>query len=190
MPGFGVAVAARADGRATGQPIFYRRARFALRGQGSVPLGDAPGRAGAFAGYADLVTWARLDDRATGRPVTVVNLHLHFSDRARRIAGAQTGLGLVAAARARGDRVVVLGDLNAGTRSCPVAVLRAGGLSPVPSRGASFHFGQGAGLFGAIDHVFHGPGFAAAGPAGILRDTFDGVWPSDHHPVWADLRPV
>lgn len=189
MPGYGVAAAWR-DGRETGQPIFFRRRRFTLLDEGREALADTPGYARAAAGYSDTVTWARLRDRVTGKGVTVLNLHLNLSDALRRESGALVARGLAERALAGGDRVVVLGDFNAGVHSLPVRQLEASGLAPVPSRGASFHFNGGLDFLPAIDHILHGPRLRARGPARMFRGQSRGLWPSDHYPVWADLHPV
>ena len=178
------------DGRESGQPIFYRAARFALLGACVRDLGEAAGLAGAFAGYGDHVASARLRDRETGRPLTVLNLHLHFSNPLRRESGARLAAALARQAMARDDDVIVLGDMNALARSRPMRVLAAAGLTPVPATGASFHFNAGVHAFGAIDHILHSPGLRARGPARILRARSGAVWPSDHYPVLADLAPT
>lgn len=190
LPGYGVAAATCLDGRESGQPIFYRRARFAPVDACALPLGAAAGLAGAFAGYGDLVTYAVLRDRVAGRRLTVLNLHLHFTDRLRQVSGADLALRLAQEAMARGDRVIVLGDMNSLARSGPMRALTAGGLTLVPSQGASFHFNAGLNAFAAIDHILHGPGFLAGAPARILRARAGTVWPSDHYPIYADLVPV
>jgi len=190
LPDYGVAACECATGRQSSQPIFFRTRRFAAIDQGIEDLGTAPGLAGAFAGYSDLITWVRLRDRVSGSPLTVINLHLHFSDRLRRISGAEAGRSLAMAAMARGDRVVVLGDLNTLRPSRPVAVLESGGLTHVPIQGATYHFNHGLHLFDSIDHFFLGPGLVADGSAQILRARSGALWPSDHHPIWVDLHPA
>ncbi|RFU12057.1 hypothetical protein DZD18_13890 [Rhodobacteraceae bacterium W635] len=190
LPGYAVAAESCLDGRESGQPIFYRAVRFTPLEACVRDLGDAAGSAGAFAGYGDHVASARLRDRETGRPLTVLNLHLHFSDRLRRESGARMAAALARQAMAHGDDVIVLGDMNALARSRPMRVLALAGLTPVPASGASFHFNTGIHAFGAIDHVLHGPGFRALGPARILRARSGHVWPSDHYPVFADLGPA
>lgn len=184
MPGLDLAAHSGRDGRESGQPIFFRRSRFALHSDGATEIGQA----GAFAGYSDLVTWARLQDRATGRALTVINLHLHFRDSARQLAGARVGRDLADEAMERGDDVVLLGDLNAGALSRPVLFLRSGALAHIPSEGASFHFNGGLHLYGAIDHIFCSPELDPVGAARILRGHHEGIYPSDHYPIWVDLE--
>lgn len=198
MPDYASASCTCADGRESSQPIFYRHARFTALEEGTQSLGSvvgavieqAYGPAAAFAGYSDLVSWARLHDRATGGDLTVVNLHLHFSNQLRQEGAAQLAVRIASAAMERGDRVVVLGDMNVGAQGRAIAVLRAGDLTRIPSEGASFHFNIGLHAFGAIDHILHGPRLVALGGAQIARGQVHGVWPSDHYPIWADLQPI
>lgn len=188
MRDFGVAARAGPDGRESGQPIFFRRARYDLLSEDATELVDAEGEAGAFAGYSGLVTWARFRDRIVGRNLTVINLHLHFRDIGRQLAGARLGRQLAEVAMDRGDDVVLLGDLNAVALSRPVLHLRSGRLAHVGSEGASFHFNGGLELYGAIDHIFFSPGLDPVGPARFLRGHHAGVYPSDHYPIWVDFE--
>ena len=188
MPGFGIAAIGAGEGRETGQPIMYRLARFVALADGAVALGGQPGDGAPFAGYSDMVTWAQLRDRITGEGLRVINLHLHFRDGARRRSGARLAAAMAAEALSRGERVIVLGDLNATPLMSPVNMLREAGLADVPLNGATYHFGRGWHVMRSIDHIFHGPGLQALGDAQMLRGQYDGVWPSDHYPVWADFR--
>lgn len=198
MPDYASAACTCADGRESSQPIFYRHARFTALEEGTHALDPVIGaalkqaqiRARAFAGYSDLVSWARLHDRVTGEKLTVVNLHLHFSNQLRQEGAAQLAVKIARVAMGQGDRVVVLGDMNVFARARPIAVLRTGDLTLISSEGASFHFNAGLHAFGAIDHILHGPRLVALGKAQILRHKVNGVWPSDHYPVWVDLQPI
>lgn len=198
MPEYTSASCTCADGRESSQPIFYKRARFTVKDEGTRSLGSvfsaaldqAHLRAGAFAGYSDLVSWARLHDRITGVDLTVINLHLHFINQLRQKGAAQLAVKIAHTAMERGDRVVVLGDMNVSASARPIAVLRAGDLTLIPSEGASFHFNTGFHAYNAIDHILHGPRLVALGNAQIVRGRVEGVWPSDHYPIWADLQPI
>ncbi|MGI3185786.1 endonuclease/exonuclease/phosphatase family protein [Nioella aestuarii] len=187
MPEYGSAAATCSLRAETGQPVFFRRARLTLLEEGCAQLPETPGISGAFAGYADRITWARFRDRMTGRRMTVINLHLHFTDRLRRLTGADKAQELVNEATQRGDAVIVLGDFNELAGSGSVRHLNRAGLTLVPSTGSSFHFNAGLNLFPAIDHILHADGIAAIGPATVLRVRQGDLWPSDHHPVWVDL---
>lgn len=189
-PAFRVAVRGGGVRVPAPQPIFYRHARLRLESQGWLPFSgttvplDAPGPNAAAPTFA---TWARLLDRRSGRRLLFVNVHLdHRAAAARRVAARRLERFL-APHLAEGDAVVVAGDLNARRASRTVRLLRGAGLVFPPVHGATFHFNMGLDLFGAIDHIAHGPGVEAAPPQ-VLRERFDGRWPSDHYPVVVDLH--
>lgn len=81
----------------------------------------------------------------------------------------------------RGDRVVVLGDLNALSWTPAFRPLRATGLTPVGSWWPRPTFPAVFGLFalGRIDHVLTDLPVVAQGTARVPG--------SDHHAVWADI---
>jgi endonuclease/exonuclease/phosphatase family metal-dependent hydrolase len=172
------------------QPILYRRDRLELRDQGWFFFSETPEviYSRIFNGsYPAFASWAVLRDRESGRDVSVINVHFDYSSWENRRRSAE----LVAAeARARlsaGERVVLLGDMNARLGSPTHAILEGAGLRFLPVQGATVHFDRGLNLFGAIDHVAFGPGVAAKGAPMVLRQSFAGIWPSDHYPVAADL---
>ena len=198
MPEYSSASCTCSDGLESGQPIFFRHARFSVIEEGTTPIGTVIGpalerahiRAAAIAGYSDVVSWARFRDRMTGEYLMVVNLHLHFVNQLRQEGAAQLAVQIARAAIERDDHVVVLGDLNVVASARPLRVMRDGNLTLIPSEGASFHFDTGLHLYGAIDHILHGPRLRAMGTTQVLRGQVEGVWPSDHYPIWVDLQPI
>lgn len=186
------AAAVRFDGGVTpGQPILYRASEFAVLDEGFAFYDDPDASfrsLRAFAGYPDAVTWARLRHRASGRALTVFNVHFHFFDSAQRLRSARQVLARAEAAQARGDAVIVLGDFNARRNSRTVDLFRAAGFRRAGARGATFHFNAGLHLFGAIDHVLHDAATVPAAPPLTWRGGAGGRPPSDHYPVVADLR--
>ncbi|MDZ7708930.1 MAG: endonuclease/exonuclease/phosphatase family protein [Roseovarius sp.] len=191
MPGYRVAAAEFAGGVTPGQPILYRDAAFALLDAGFAFYDDPDASLQslrAFAGYPDVVTWARLRHRESGRRLTVFNVHLHFLDAGQRLRSAQQVIALAQAAQARGDAVFVLGDFNARRNSRTLDLFREAGYRQAGPRGATFHLNTGLHLFGAIDHMLHDARSAPLGPVAIVRRRPGGVWPSDHYPVVTDFR--
>jgi endonuclease/exonuclease/phosphatase family metal-dependent hydrolase len=193
VPGYRAAATDFGEGVVVGQPIIYRPSEFALLDDGFALYSDtdAPFQSiRAFAGYPDAVTWARLRHRASGRAVTVFNVHLHFLDTGQRLRSARQVRALAEAARARGDTVFVIGDFNARRNSRTLRVFRDAGLRRTRQRGATFHFNIGLHLFGAIDHMLYGDGAVPVGRSVTVRRRPGGIWPSDHYPVWSDFRLV
>jgi len=166
-------------------PILYRRSRMDLVEEGWLILA-APDVAGRE--RATVATWARFRDRkGDGRTLTVLNTHLDFDSWRRRQRAARTAAEWLRGRIAAGEVVAMAADLNALPGEPVPRLLERSGLAILPVAGATFHFGRGLDLYGAIDAIGHGPGLVPAGPAVVLRQRFGGVWPSDHYPVVADL---
>jgi len=189
----GYAAAAVGDPRVfpSTQPILYRRDRLEVLGQGWFFFSDTPDviYSRSFdGGFPAFASWAQFRDRRTGAVLRVVNAHFDFASRQNRLRSAALVADRIAPWIAAGERVALAGDLNAlrGTRT--LRVLEAAGIEFLPVPGPTYHFDRGIGLFGAIDHIGLGPGLSSAAPPGVLRLRFDRAWPSDHFPVWADLR--
>jgi len=193
LPGHRATAAEFAGGVRPGQPILYRASIFQPLGSGFAFYDDPDASfqsLRAFAGYPDAVTWARLRHRASGRTITVFNVHFHFLDSAQRLRSARQVLAQAEAAQARGDGVIVLGDFNARRNSRTLGLFRAAGFRRTGPRDATYHFNAGLHLFGAIDHVLHDAGTALAAPPVTWRGAAGRRPPSDHYPVVADLRLI
>ncbi len=204
LAGFGwLGTGRAADGGGELSAILYRRERLELLGQGTVWLSETPlvaGSRGWDAAFPRVVTWGRLRDRRTGVLFHHFNTHLdHLGEVARR-----EGARLIAtkiAEIAGGTPVIVTGDFNSLAGDDPWRILTAG-------QGSS----GGAPLVDAMSvsrEPHHGPtstwnGFQTIEPGrridfifvsprihvirhGILADTFDGRFASDHLPVLAEV---
>ena len=173
------------------QPILYRRDRLEVLDEGWFFFSETPemlyarGFDGAPPSFA---SWARLRDRRGGAVFTLLNVHLD----ARSWENRRRGVELVAAFAARriavGEAVLLAGDLNARAGSPTLEILEAAGLVFPPVPGSTFHLDRGLHLFGAIDHLAHGPGAVPLGEPVVLRRRFEGAWPSDHYPVVGDFE--
>jgi endonuclease/exonuclease/phosphatase family metal-dependent hydrolase len=189
-PGFAAAAVGDPAAFPSTQPILYRRDRLELRDQGWFFFSETPEviYSRTFNGsYPAFASWAVFRDRATGRGVTVFNVHFDFRSWENRRRSAELVAEAVRLRLEAGERVVLLGDVNARQGSPTHAILEGAGLRFLPVAGATVHFDRGLNLFGAIDHVAIGPGIHAKGAPMVLRQSFGGIWPSDHYPVAADL---
>ncbi len=187
----GYRAAANGDWRAfpSTQPIFYRPDRLRMVDQGWFFFSETPDvlYARTFNGsWPAFCSWAEFED-VQGRRFRVANVHFDFSSRSNRRRSAELVRDRLAPVIEGGLPVILLGDLNAVQGAYTMEVLEAAGLSfpRVPS--ATFHFDRGLHLVGAIDHVGLGPGVTLAGGPYVVQRQFAGDWPSDHHPVVADV---
>jgi endonuclease/exonuclease/phosphatase family metal-dependent hydrolase len=207
LPGFARVGVGRADGRAGGEfsAILYRTDRLELLDSGTFwlsPTPEVPGSKGWDAAIERVATWARFGDRRTGCRYVHLNTHFdHIGEQARQESAQLIRRRL--ATLAAGLPVVVTGDLNADPASAPYRVLTqdpiGDGLTPLRDAFAASrdgHYGPTSTWteFRAIepgrriDYVL----VSADIPVlmhGILPDSWDGRFPSDHLPVLAAIAP-
>ncbi|MCB9914038.1 MAG: endonuclease/exonuclease/phosphatase family protein [Planctomycetes bacterium] len=172
--------------------VLWRRARFEALERGTFWLSETPDAVasrGWDAALPRVCTWVRLRDRATDVVFVLANAHLdHRGAEARRRSAE------LVAERLAGERVLLVGDFNAGEASAPLSALHAAGfvdtfraLHPDEADVGTFTgFGEAPGAE-KIDHVLV-RGAADVLAAGIDRTRFGARWPSDHLPVTATVR--
>lgn len=188
----GYAAAAVGDWRAfpSTQPIFYRTDRFTVADQGWFFFSETPDTiySRTFDGsYPAFTSWVRFAPLDGSRPFTVVNVHLDYSSRNNRDRSAALITERLAPLIAQDEPVILAGDLNERAGSTLVGDLRQAGLTFAQIPGSTYHFDRGINLFGAIDHIAMTRNVTVVSGPHVLRQRFDGVWPSDHYPVSADL---
>lgn len=175
--------------------VFYDERRFACLDHGNFWLSDTPDVPGSM-GWGNYVprmtTWARLQDRSTGRAFTFVNTHLdHFHPRART-----RGASLLSERfpRHRDEPMLLVGDFNSIPRRFVHKHLTEEGgfqdafhLARERSHrfGGSFHGFTGRGLM-RLDWILCRPQWEVHRHV-TVRDRPNGVHPSDHFPVFAEL---
>jgi formylglycine-generating enzyme required for sulfatase activity/endonuclease/exonuclease/phosphatase family metal-dependent hydrolase len=205
LPGFswfGAGRSAERDGEHCA--VLYRRDRLEVLEQSTFWLSETPEVPGSRSWDAALpriATWGRLRDRRTGAVLHLFNTHLdHRGEQARR-ESAQLLLRKIAEIAPPDEPVVVTGDLNATPDSEPYRLLTAPAgpgaqvaLVDAILASQSPHHGPTSTWNGfraieplrRIDFVLVRPGVGVA-RHGILSDTFDGRFPSDHLPVLAEI---
>lgn len=204
----------RDDGRRAGEysAVLFRRDLYEWRAGGTFWLSDTPDRPGSMSwgnGIPRLATWVRLIDRASGRPFHVFNTHWdHRSQRSLEHAAPLIAQRIDARADPT-EPVVLLGDFNA-TEGNPAVdyftgkpVTLAGrrlppwrtalvdtyhSLHPAVKDRRTLHFWEGHRTgWAKVDHIFASRGVQVAA-AGIRVEKTREQQPSDHFPVWAELR--
>lgn len=175
--------------------LFLSGARFELVEHGDFWLSETPQQVASVgwdAALTRMCTWARVRDRASGSELTVWNTHFDHRGELARERSAQL---IAARVRERAGPHLVIGDLNAGEHSAPLAALREVGLvdtyralHPHEHAAGTFHAFRG-GLDGErIDYILCSPQFAPSRAEILSAPGATGRWPSDHHPVVAHLR--
>ena len=173
------------------QPILYRRDRLNPLEQGWYFFSNTPDVIysrtfnGSFPAFA---SWVRFEERASGDTFTVVNIHFEFKSFSNRRLSAELVATRTAPLIESGERVMLLGDVNAFHGMTPMKILEGAGLSFMPVRGSTYHLNRGINLLGAIDHIGYSDGLEAVTDPVVLRRRFLAEWPSDHYPVVGELR--
>lgn len=170
------------------QPILYRPDRLTLVDQGWFFFSDTPDviYARTFNGsFPAFASWAQF--RAEGQSFTVLNAHLEYSSRSNRLQSAALIAERIAPWIEAGEPVIVLGDFNARGGAETLRTIEEAGITFAPISGATYHFNRGLNLFGAIDHIGTSTGITGPEELTVLREQFDGEWPTDHYPVVGDF---
>lgn len=219
LPGFSyVGCGREADRSGEAMHIFYKRDRFECLDNGTFWLSENPDEPGSKypgAGCPRTCTWALLRDRVTNRRFRYFNTHLdHISSKARW-DGMQVLLERgVRPAKARGETVILTGDLNEtlddaddpkaifelcgpklseSAKDNPIALVSTEltdtyAMSETPHVGTfrTFHGFKGEPRC-RLDYVFATPDVQVLSHA-TINDRPDGRFASDHYPVVVTVR--
>jgi len=206
LPEYGWIGVGRDDGQEAGEfmAIYYLKERFLLLEQATFWLSGTPDKPGKGwdAAYIRIVTWAHFKDQQTGKRFFHFNTHLDNQGEIARRESARLLLAKIQAIAA-GEPVILTGDLNADPKSRPYQILTEGNagegffmmdskqVSQLPHHSPNRTF-SGFDLetlkteAGPIDYIFVQNRINVLKHA-TLSDTFDGYFPSDHMPVYAEL---
>lgn len=190
-PDYGVAAAGDWREFPSTQPILYRKARLEAVDQGWFFFSETPETiySRTFDGsYPAFSSWARFRERESGEEFTVFNIHFDYSSGSNQRKSAELVAERAAPRVAAGERVFVIGDINASQESTPAKTIAKAGLTFAPVEGATWHWNMGLHLNGPVDHLAWSEGIAMIGGPVVLRQKFDGEWPTDHYPVLGDFR--
>ena len=194
MPGWARVGVGRDDGVQAGEhaAIFYRTARFKLERHGDFWLSatpDKPSISWDSRCCNRLTSWAQFKDLLTGRSFFVSSSHFDHEGVVSRRESAKL---LVARLAQLAGKLPVLGmgDFNAVPSSEPVAIMKAAyrdafDVSETPPYGpvGTFNgFKWDAPAADRIDYIWLTPKVRVL-KYGVLTDSLQGRYPSDHFPV-------
>jgi endonuclease/exonuclease/phosphatase family metal-dependent hydrolase len=200
LPEFDFYGAGRDDGKDQGEhsAIFYRKDRFTLLRNGDFWLSqtpDQPSKGWDATCCNRICSWVYLTDKKTGRNFYVFNAHFDHQGTVARIESSKLILQRINSI-AGNDPVVFCGDLNGDQQSEWYRnVERSGFLHdsfrqvnvPYANNGTFNGFGKTLVNRAIIDHIFVSQHFLVS-KWGILSDSYQGKFPSDHFPVVAQIR--
>lgn len=199
LPGFDYVGVGRDDGKQEGEhsAIFYNTARFARIKSGTFWLSahdtEHPSK-GWDAVLPRICTWGVFQDKENGKQFIFMNTHFdHVGIEARR----ESAKLILAKAKefAKDLPLILTGDFNVDetneayfTLAKSGVVTDAHALAKIVYEPNSTFNGWGRSLKpqGRIDHIFITKPFSVH-KYGILTDTYNGKYPSDHFPVMAEL---
>ena len=200
LPGYEFLGVARDDGLAKGEfsSLAVDRNAFLVGSSGTFwlsPRPDVPLK-GWDAAYPRIATWAKLVRRSDGRRFLAVNTHFDHEGQTARLEAARQIVRWVEAQRAKGETVIVTGDLNAEPGTPPLIELTVGLrdariVTETPAVGPEGTF-NGFTLVPAenrrIDYVLVDPIVNVERYAVLAWHGEGGRPASDHFPVVVDLR--
>ena len=203
LPEYSYVGVGREDGKTKGEyaPIFYKKDRFSLEDSGNFWLAEdmnAVGKKGWDAACERVATWGVFKDKLSGKKFFFLNTHLDHMGKVARHEGASLVLE-EAHKLAKGLPVIVTGDFNAAPDDDPIKVLtdKNDPRHVTHSREiASLKYGPEWTFhdYGRIpnekrewiDYIFV-KGDIKVLRNGVLTDTLNHLYPSDHCPVMATL---
>ncbi len=176
-----------------GCPVFYSTVRFDLVDKGSFWLSETPDVMSKSWGAAfnRVCSYVILREKATEKELVVFNVHLdHVSDEAR-IGGIGVILDKIAAFEGR--PAVIMGDFNCTEdsetyKNATASFYDAKYQTDDTDSGATYqNFGKKPDAEN-IDYFMISKTGIEAVRYKVVRNTYDGVYPSDHFPICLTMR--
>lgn len=193
LPGYIALGAGREDGIRRGEHslVMVREGTFEVVSSGTYWLSPTPERPskGWGANFERVVTWTEVRDRQSGRALLFANTHWDHESELARAESAKLmrqRLGTMPA--------IVVGDFNCTADDEGYRVLTRGGervlldaYQAADREIGTWHAFTGTPQCGRIDWILHTQEFRAAA-ARTDREKIDGLWPSDHFAVVAEIE--
>lgn len=168
--------------------IFYKKDKFRLIDSGTKWLSatpDTPNTKYDDSSYPRIMTYAVLEDKATGKQILHINTHLEHTKSAPR--EKQIKVLMKEAAKLGRYPTVVTGDFNDKRNSGVYNTITGQGYldaaltAEKPDSGITFPKSDKV-----LDYVFYTPNAVYAKSFRVCSDKIDGAYPSDHYPVFCE----
>lgn len=199
LPGFDWVGVGRDDGKNKGEfsAIFYQPAFFDLQESGTFWLSETPEEPSKAwdAALPRICTWAKMEIKDSGNSFYIFNTHFDHVGEQARINSAKLIMGKIAE-MAAGEPVVLMGDFNVQPGSeVYQTITEDTPLKDAMSVSASGHYGAEGSYNGfnfqeipkrRIDFIFVNDQVDVV-RHGILTDSYDLKYPSDHLPVLTEV---
>ena len=185
----------RDDGKLAGEfaALFYKKSRIEVIQSGNFWLSTTPGE--PTMGWdakccKRICTWAKCKDKQNGKLFYVFNAHFDHEGVVARLESAKL-MHQKATEISKGLPVIIMGDFNSLPESDAIKILNDVGYrdsfthskqAPYGPVGTFNSFNWNAELNRRIDYIFLGKYFNIE-KYGVLTDSFEKRYPSDHQPV-------
>ncbi len=200
IPGFSYVGGGRDDGKTGGEysAIFYKTEKYTVLQSGTFWLSQTPDTPskGWDAAYPRICTWAHFKDKKTRKQFFMFNTHFdHMGEQARQ-QGAKLILKKINELNAKNIPVFITGDFNSSPQTVAYATIveqftDAKLISQAKSYGPEGTFNGFDYMSklpdGRIDFVFVSKDIEVL-KYGVLTDTKEQRFPSDHFPVACRLK--
>lgn len=192
--------AGRDDGKEAGEhsAVFYRKDRFTLLKNGDFWLSetpDQPSKGWDATCCNRICSWVQLTDKTSGKSFYFFSAHFDHQGTIARVESSKLILQRINSI-AGNEPVIFVGDLNGDQQSEWYKNIDTADFLddtfkqvtfPYAGNGTFNAFGKNIQTPGVIDHIFVSKHFIVK-RWGILSDSYQGRYPSDHFPVLADLE--
>lgn len=176
--------------------VYYLKDKYNLLDSGTFWLSETPYKKYSVSydsACRRIASWAVLEDKETGEVYTHINTHLDHVLESTRDAQCKVLLTEMAKLQTQGT-VVITGDFNTYSDGDVYASMIAGAddaafTAETADSGITYHnYGKKADEGqGAIDFIFVTKD-TPVDTYKIIRDTVQGMYPSDHYPIIADIH--
>lgn len=189
----------RDDGLKAGEhsAIFYKKDRFILLDKGDFWLSQTPDKPSL--GWdatccKRICSWVYLKDKRTKKQFYIFNAHYDHQGIIARKESSKLILDKIRSI-AKKKPVIFMGDLNGDQTSDPYTIIENSELLqdtykqvkyPYASTNSYNNFGKNIKGVTVIDHIFISSHFIVK-KWGLLTDSYQGKYPSDHFPILTEL---
>ena len=198
LTGYAFVGVGRDDGKNKGEysPVFYKKDKYELINGGTFWFSETPDKPSATwsSAYKRICSWAVLKDRETGFTFAAFNSHWDHISVPSRNNSSELLLSKIEE-YAPDLPVVIIGDFNCKAKTVAYKTLIDGGFvdamytAPEADTVGSFHGYTRTSTEGElpIDHILFKSSNGVADTYRVITDRYDGMYPSDHFPIVAEL---
>jgi len=200
FPDFDHVGVGRDDGKRAGEhmAIFYNKKRFTKIEDGMFWLSETPDKPGMGwdAACNRTCTWIKLKDNITGKKFFILDTHLDHRGNKAREEGAKLIISRIAEINKENLPLILTGDFNLVKDSAPIqSILKV--LSDARDKSVTKPYGPEGTSGGfavkaksrTIDFIFINQKVKVL-RHGVLSDSFNMFYPSDHLPVLAEVQLI